>query len=127
MKSSSILALALVAVGGLVAYSVFASLPSPAEARLDKLLVDKGANASNTAQTKAAWAATSPADKASLDGYVTASDKATNAAEMTAAADGADKVIRSAQASGDKNTYAVVLALYMSYADKRVGFGLPSH
>ena len=127
MKTSTILTVALVAAGGLVAYSAFASLPSPAEARLDKLLADKGASASDKAQMKAAWDATTSADKASFNDYVSASDKATNAAEMSAAQDGFNKAFQSAEATQNKNTYAVGLALYMSYVDKRVGFGLPSH
>jgi hypothetical protein len=127
MKTSTLLTIAAVAAGSLVAYSVFASLPSPAEARLDKLLIDKSASASDAAQMKAAWKSLSAADKATFDEYVRATDKASNAAEMTAAMEPLNKSVMASEASKDKNAYAIGLALYMSYTDKRVSFGLPSH
>jgi hypothetical protein len=76
---------------------------------------------------KAAWKSLSAADKATFDEYVRATDKASNAAEMTAAMEPLNKSVMASEASEDKNAYAIGLALYLSYTDKRVGFGLPPH
>ena len=128
MKTSTILTAALIAVGGFVAYKAFANLPSPAEARLNAFIATKNASAADVAQMKASWANVAPADRAVLDRFVTASDKATNAAEMTAAMTEFGAATQAAQQDPAKKDFALVsLAIFLSYTDKRVSFGLPAH
>ncbi len=125
MKISPVHAVIALALGGGIGY-YFAhrSTTSPAEARL--LQVAAGTPAS-AAQLKASWSALGPADKTVFDTYVTASDKATNTAEMQAAQDGFGKAFQAYQNAENRDAYAVGMALFYSYTDKRVGFGLPSH